>query len=140
MRKEKVFEETVAYKIKNVADIRKIRKAIGSENVLWSDDKLKAFAKGSYISDCIRKSKILTKYYKSRVSKYQTITLSRAIILEECISFLTDPSSPIHNKKHEIKFLDEDGKVHPKSRELFVAIGELKRFHDKIQKIINSEK
>jgi hypothetical protein len=71
MRKEKVFEETVAYKIKNVADIRKIRKAIGSENVLWSDDKLKAFAKGSYISDCIRKSKILTKYYKLKMTNVQ---------------------------------------------------------------------
>lgn len=140
MRKEKVFEETVAYKIKNVADIKKIRKAIGSENTLWSDDKLKAFAKGSYISDCVRKSKVLTKYYNSRVRKYQVISLSKAIILEECISFLTDPDSTIHRKKHEIKFLDEDGKVHPKSRELFVAIGELKRFHDRIQKIINSEK
>ena len=140
MSKEKIYEETVAYKIKNVSDIKKIRKAIGTENVLWSDDKLKAFAKGSYISDCVRKAKILTKYYRPRVSKYQTITLSRSISLEESIGFLTDPGSMIHNKKYEIKFLDENGKVHPRSRELFVAIGEMKRFHDKIQKIINSEK
>ena len=104
------------------------------------DDKLKAFAKGSYISDCVRKAKILTKYYRPRVSKYQTITLSKAIRLEEAIGFLTDPGSMIHNNKYEIKFLDEKGKVHPRSRELFVAIGEMKKFHDRIQKIINSEK
>jgi len=140
MEKAKVFEEITAYKIKNVADIKKIREEIGSENILWSDDAIKAFAKGSYISDCARKAKILTKYYKPRFSKYQVISLERSIILEDCISFLTDPSSPIHNTKYEIRFLDENSDVHPRSRELYVAIKEAKKFNDKIAEIINSEK
>jgi len=131
--------EVVAYRIKSIETISEIRKALGPSNKQWTNLTLSKFAKGSFVYDRIKEDKLLTKYYRPKVSKYETIELSNARTLEEELSYLTNPESTIHNVKCEIKFVDSSGQVVPNSRELYVALRELKSYHDKINKILNYE-
>lgn len=140
--KERIFEETGAYKIKNRDDVGKIRQILSTVDKKWSkvwkDDTIMGFAKGSYVGDCARKAKILTKYYRPLVTKYIGISLSEALELEKTSQFLSSPTSPIHDKKYEIKFFDENGKVHPNSRQLYFAVEQIKESHVRLNKAINS--
>jgi hypothetical protein len=139
---ERFFEETGAYKIKNRDDVGKIRQILSTVDKKWSkvwtDDTIMGFAKGSYVGDCARKAKILTKYYRPLVTKYVGISLSESLQLEKSIAFLSSPNSPIHDKKYEIKFFDQEGKVHPKSRELYFAVEQIRKSHERLNEVINS--
>lgn len=138
MRKHTVTE-VVAYKLKNVSDIGAIRSILGKDHHKgWTDKTYSVFAKGSYISDIIRKHKLLTKYYTPLTTKYDNISFSVAMVEQRVGEVFTNSFSEIHDTKREFRLIDPDGSINPRSREFYLAVRALKNAKETIGEILST--